>query len=272
MYFGSGENYSSPADENSDAVFAADANTGGKIWQTQLTAGDAWNVGCMMGNANCPVENGPDLDLSAAPLLITAADDRSILVVGQKSGVTFGIDVDDGSIRWSQRLGHGGTQGGVHFGMSAIDDRVFVPIVDMEDTHDARTYDKSQYGAGLHAINAWTGAIQWRAIANNQCKGRQYCDPGISAAATATDGVVFAGHLDGWLRAYGADTGNILWEFDTTKEVSTISGEVARGGSMSGPGVAIADGHVVVNSGYGLYFHMPGNVLLVFAKDHEASR
>jgi hypothetical protein len=25
------------------------------------------------------------------------------------------------------------------------------------------------------------------------------------------------------------------------------------------------DGYLVVNSGYGLYFHMPGNVMLVFA-------
>jgi polyvinyl alcohol dehydrogenase (cytochrome) len=34
---------------------------------------------------------------------------------------------------------------------------------------------------------------------------------------------------------------------------------------MSGPGAAVADGYVVVNSGYGLYYHMPGNLLLVFS-------
>jgi polyvinyl alcohol dehydrogenase (cytochrome) len=33
---------------------------------------------------------------------------------------------------------------------------------------------------------------------------------------------------------------------------------------MSGPGAAVANGHVVVNSGYGLYYHMPGNLLMVF--------
>jgi polyvinyl alcohol dehydrogenase (cytochrome) len=33
---------------------------------------------------------------------------------------------------------------------------------------------------------------------------------------------------------------------------------------MSGPGAAISNGHVVVNSGYGLYYHMPGNLLMVF--------
>ncbi len=41
VYFGSGENYSTPADGNSDAVFAVDAKTGKRLWTTQLTAGDA---------------------------------------------------------------------------------------------------------------------------------------------------------------------------------------------------------------------------------------
>ena len=44
------------------------------------------------------------------------------------------------------------------------------------------------------------------------------------------------------------------------------TGVKARGGGMSGPGPAVYNGHVIVNSGYGLYFHMPGNVMLVFAK------
>lgn len=35
---------------------------------------------------------------------------------------------------------------------------------------------------------------------------------------------------------------------------------------MSGPGAAVYGRHVIVNSGYGLYYHMPGNVLLVFEK------
>jgi polyvinyl alcohol dehydrogenase (cytochrome) len=269
VYVGSGENYSSPADENSDAVFALDAATGEKIWQTQFTVGDAWNVGCMMGNENCPEENGPDLDLSAAPLIVSVAENRDMLVIGQKSGVAYGLNIDNGDIVWERRLGHGGTQGGVHFGMTTIGDKVFVPIVDMQNTYDARVYDTSQYGAGIHAVSASTGEILWRQIADNVCDGRQFCDPGISAAATSIPGVVFAGHLDGRFRAYDADTGDVMWSFDTAQPIETISGETATGGSMSGPGAAVAGGHVVINSGYGLYYHMPGNVLLVFAADQS---
>ena len=36
------------------------------------------------------------------------------------------------------------------------------------------------------------------------------------------------------------------------------------GAHSGGPGPVVRDGYVAVNSGYGMYFHMPGNVLLVF--------
>jgi polyvinyl alcohol dehydrogenase (cytochrome) len=38
---------------------------------------------------------------------------------------------------------------------------------------------------------------------------------------------------------------------------------------MSGAGPAIVDGHVVINSGYGLYNHEPGNLLMVFAAPEQ---
>jgi polyvinyl alcohol dehydrogenase (cytochrome) len=264
LYFGSGENYSSPADGNSDAVIAVDARTGKRRWTAQLTAGDAWNVGCMMRNPNCPKENGPDLDVAASPLLIQLGG-KDVIVAGQKSGVAHGIDPSTGKILWRTRLGHGGTQGGVHFGMSAEGNRVFVPINDMADTRDGRKYDARIRGAGLHAVDAATGRVLWRALAADKCAGKQFCDPGISAAVTSIPGVVFAGHLDGQFRAYDSRTGKVLWGYDTTQPVKTITGATGKGGGMSGPGAAVADGHVVVNSGYGLYYHMPGNLLLVFS-------
>ena len=264
LYFGSGENYSSPADENSDALFAIDAGTGAKIWQIQFTKNDAWNVGCMLGNENCPEENGPDLDLAASPLIVPLPGGGDIIVAGQKSGVTYGIDPETGEKLWERRLGHGGTQGGVHFGMSNEGSTVYVPIVDMDDTYDGREYDPAESGAGIHAIDAATGRVLWRHKADDICGGEQYCDPGISAASTAVPGAVLAGHLDGRFRAYAKDSGRVLWSYDTRMPVETLSGEQASGGAMSGPGAAVSDGYVVVNSGYGLYYHMPGNVLLVF--------
>ncbi len=266
LYFGSGENYSSPADENSDALFAVDANSGKRIWQLQFTKNDAWNVGCMMGNENCPKEQGPDLDLASSPLLVPLPNGKDIIVVGQKSGVTYGVDPEKGAIVWERRLGHGGTQGGVHFGMSREGTIIYVPIVDMDDTYDGRKYDPRQNGAGVHAIDAATGKLLWSNKTTDICKGEKYCDPGASSASTAIPGAVLAGHLDGWMRAYDQRTGKVIWEYNTRQQVMTVSGLKASGGAMSGPGPAVYNGHVIFNSGYGLYYHMPGNVLLVFSK------
>lgn len=267
VYFGSGENYASPADGNSDALFAVDATTGVRVWVRQLTAMDAWNVGCMIsGNPNCPKENGPDFDIASSPLLIDLGKDKDIIVAGQKSGYVFGIDPTTGAVVWKQRLGHGGTQGGVHFGMSAEGTTVYVPIVDMADTFDNRTYDVSVNGAGIHALDAATGNILWRHKTPNICDGQLYCDPGVSAATTAIPGAVMAGHLDGWFRVYDKNDGKILWSYDTRQAVKTITGTTTTGGSMSGPGSVAYNGYLIFNSGYGMYFHMAGNALLVFEK------
>jgi len=120
---------------------------------------------------------------------------------------------------------------------------------------------------GLYALDAFTGEVLWSAPANNVCGDRKDCDPGISQAITAIPGLVFAGHMDGRLRAYDSATGQVLWEVDTDHEWDTLSGETAHGGSFGGgSGPMVVNGRVYANSGYGLYFHMPGNVLLVFGR------
>jgi polyvinyl alcohol dehydrogenase (cytochrome) len=92
-----------------------------------------------------------------------------------------------------------------------------------------------------------------------------FCDPGISAAITATPEVVYAGHMDGYFRAYDANSGKVLFDFDSKRDIVGVNGVSGRGGSFGGAGPAVRNGWVVVNSGYGLYFHMPGNLLLAFA-------
>jgi polyvinyl alcohol dehydrogenase (cytochrome) len=80
-------------------------------------------------------------------------------------------------------------------------------------------------------------------------------------------GIVFSGSLDGHLRAYSTETGDVLWDVDTAREFTTVNGKPARGGSMDGAGPAVVDGMVFVNSGYGQWGGIPGNVLLVFSLD-----
>jgi polyvinyl alcohol dehydrogenase (cytochrome) len=266
LYVGTGDNFSSPANDTSDAVLAFRLSDGGLVWSFQANAGDAWNVGCMIAadHPNCPVENGPDVDFGAGIMLVPLPSGHDLIVAGQKNGWLFGLDPDErGRVVWKTRIGRGGIQGGIHFGMAADGTRIYAGISDMKDEHTGRT-SKETPRPGINAIDAATGKILWTTPANDVCAGRQFCDSGISAAVTAIPGAVFAGHMDGRFRAYDGATGAVLKEFDTTQNVRTTSGTTAHGGSFGGPGAAVRDGYVVVNSGYGIYFHMPGNVLLAY--------
>ncbi len=268
IYFGSGENYSSPADGNSDAVIAVDMTTGERVWQRQSTSGDAWNVACMMAdNPNCPPERGPDFDHGSSILLVDLPDGSEVLAAGHKNGTVFALDPDDGGkVLWSVKVGRGSIQGGVHFGMAAADGIVYAPINDMNDTRNGDFLDPALARPGVHAIDMVEQAVVWQHVQEDLCgEEREFCDPGVSAPLTAGPGVVFAGHLDGYLRAYDQTSGEVLWSYDTTAEHTGTNGITGRGGSMSGAGPTVAAGHLIVNSGYGLYFHEPGNLFLVFA-------
>lgn len=267
VYLGSGENYQSPADGNSDALIAVDARSGARRWTFQLTAGDAWNVACMLEDrSNCPVPMGPDFDIGASPILVTMKDGSDIVVVGQKSGMIYGVDPVTGKPKWSQRAGRGGIQGGIHFGMAAYDGVIYVGINDVQMRSDGSKIE-GKGEPGLVALDARTGRILWRIVDQGQCLGKRSCGPGISAAVTAIPDVVFAGYLDGTLRAHDSTNGRFLWQAGTAREFQTVNATPAHGGSLGGPGVAVGNGYVITNSGYGFSDHMPGNALLVFSVD-----
>jgi polyvinyl alcohol dehydrogenase (cytochrome) len=268
IYVGTGENYSSPPDGNSDAVLAIDMATGARVWTRQSTSGDAWNVACMMANnPNCPPEDGPDFDHGSSILIVELERDKDILLAGHKNGTVYALDPDNkAEVRWTTDVGRGSIQGGIHFGMSAADTQLYVPINDMNNTRNGDYLDPEQARPGIHSIDANTGKLLWSNVQSNVCFDTdEFCDPGISSPVTSIPGAVFAGHLDGFVRAYGSENGELLWEFDTRPERVGVNGVTGYGGSMSGAGPAIVDGHVVINSGYGLYNHEPGNLLMVFA-------
>ncbi len=97
LIFGTGENYSSPADQNSDAVIAVRLDTGERLWSRQTFPDDAWNVACMMvDNPNCPEEDGPDYDQASSPLLVDIGDGKTVVVDVQTDGRVFALDCEPG--------------------------------------------------------------------------------------------------------------------------------------------------------------------------------
>ena len=263
LYVGTGENMSSPATETSDAIFAIDLSDGTVNWVFQATANDVWNTACdTVTDHSCPPEAGPDFDFGSAPLLTRASDGRDLVVAGQKSGVVHALNPDTGAVAWQRRVGRGGIQGGVHFGIAAAHGKVFVPISDMAD---GRTYDHPDR-PGVHALNAATGETLWYAEWPDRCDGRSFCHPGVSQAITVISNMVVAGGMDGIARAFSESDGRLLWELDTTQPFETVSGDTTRGGSFGGAAAPVAfDGTLILSSGYGIYNHMPGNLLVTFS-------
>lgn len=263
MYVATGDNYSSPATELSDAIVALDLTTGAIKWHYQALAGDAWNGSCEeVHSPNCPADSGPDADFGAGTVLAKGANGRDYVIAGQKSGWAYGIDPDTGALAWMQRVGRGGIVGGIHFGLAAADGKAFIPV---SDVPDGRKHDMDAQ-PGIYALDVATGAFVWRApSAPDICNGRTFCHPGYGGSLTTTNGLVLAGANDGYLRIYDAGDGKLLWETDTTRNYVTVDGSTAHGGSIGGGTAPIAyKGMLIANSGYGFAGKMPGNVLLVF--------
>ena len=276
MYVTTGDNYSDPASLTSDAVVAFDLRTGEFLWAKQFTAGDAWNVGCeQTDDTNCPQARGPDLDFASSPILRILPDGRRVILAGQKSGVMHAIDPDrKGEILWQQRVGKGGLIGGIQWGSAADAKQVYVALSDIgvttvpdSDIGFDTTLDSS-VGGGMFAYDIETGERKWY-IPPPGCGDRKQCSPAQSAAVSAMPGVVFSGSIDGHLRGYATNSGEVMWDYNADQEYESTNGVKTRGGSFDGPGPTIVDGMVYVNSGYGFQGGMGGNALIAFSVDGE---
>ena len=273
LYVTTGDNYSSPATDLSDAVVALDLANGRVVWSQQVTKGDAYNGGCGGGTANCPADKGPDFDFGSPAILTKRPDGRDVLVAGQKSGIVFAFDPDaDGRILWQTRIGRGGTGGGIQWGMSSDGRNVYAAVADPGRTRQNNPLDPRRYaldpntGGGVTALRLADGSRQWFSEPI-PCPARAPvgCSPAQPAAVTAIPGVVFAAAYDGHLRAHSAENGRVLWDFDTMRDFQTVNGVKANGGSIDGPGAVVAGGMVFISSGYPRNGGVSGNVLLAFA-------
>ncbi len=137
--------------------------------------------------------------------------------------------------------------------------------MDPKSTKGYRLVLDPQKGGGLYALDPRTGKIAWSEPARPCDPSRTGCSPAQSAAVTAIPCVVFSGSLDGHLRAYAASSGTVLWDMDTARNFSAVNGKPASGGSMDVAGPAVVGGMIFVNSGYGQWGGIPGNVLLAFS-------
>ena len=183
LYVGTGENYSSPANDKSDAIIALKLETGAVQWIQQTVPGDAWNAACGRNELpNCPEEDGPDFDFGAPPILSKLPNGKDIILAGQKSGMLYAMDPDDdGRILWETRAGMGGFNGGVHWGMATDGETLFVGIADTP----GNKFAVGPARQGMHTFDPATGGALWSKFEPNVCEEMEHkCMTALSAPPT----------------------------------------------------------------------------------------
>jgi len=292
IYFGTGENLSSPATDTSDAIIALDMDTGELAWKFQALAGDVWNAACLNGGPNCPDNAGGDFDFGASVILAELPDGGELLLAGQKSGDVYALN-PQGELVWRQQVSNAGigpnlhqttTNGGVHWGMALSGQRLLVAAADPERV-------RPQYipKPGLHALNLADGDILWFQPVTRGCEIAEEHKPkiglenmragktieladqyrcsyyyGLSAAVLATGELVFSAGLDGRIRAFDIASGDVLWQAETAVPIAADNGISGHGGAIDVSGQVMADGWLYVQSGYSMFGQLPGNVLLAY--------
>ncbi len=246
LFIGTGNNYTAPAavetcqdatptancaaaDDFFDTALALDLKTGQVKWAKRLQGFDTWTVACLTPTgpkANCPVPTSPDFDLGGSgPNLV-----GNIVGFGQKSGIFWALNPDNGDIVWSTPVGPGASLGGIEWGTATDGQRIYVAIANSDHLPYTLVPSGQQITWGAwSALDVATGKILW-----------QTADPTADTidrgSVSVANGVMYAGSNSGQMYALDAGTGTILWNF-------------ASGGTVI-DGPSIVDGTLYWGSGY----------------------
>jgi polyvinyl alcohol dehydrogenase (cytochrome) len=246
LFIGTGNNYTTPADVTAcqnatptancaapddffDTALSLDLKTGQIKWAKKLQSFDTWTVACLRpsgSNPNCPVPTSQDFDLGGAgPNLV-----GNIVGFGQKSGIYWGLNPDNGNIVWSTPVGPGSSLGGIEWGTATDGERIYVAIANEDHLPYTLVPSGQQIAWGSwSALDVASGKILW-----------QTADPTAGTIDTGSvsvaNDVMYAGSYSGQMYALDTRTGNILWNF-------------ASGGTVI-DGPSIVNGVVYWGSGY----------------------
>jgi len=250
LFVGTGNNYTAPADVEAcqkatptancaaaddffDTALALDLKSGQVKWAKRLQGIDTFTATCGFGagrppsgNQNCPVPSSPDFDFGGAgPNLL-----GNIVGFGQKSGIYWALNPDNGNIVWARLVGPGSSLGGIEWGTATDGQRIYVAIANRFNVPYTLVPSGQQITWGSwSALDVANGNILW-----------QTADPTAGTIDTGSvsvaNGVMYAGSFSGQMYALDTTTGKILWNF-------------ASGGSVI-DGPSIVDGTLYWGSGY----------------------
>ena len=143
--------------------------------------------------------------------------------------------------------GLGSALGGIHWGMAIDNKRVYAAVTDIRIKQFANItlgdlfalttiFGKAMYAApgatpGIYALDLLTGNLVWERHDKHDFQGTAY-DNIYSAALSVTNDVLFAGSLNGELKALRTSNGDQLWSFNTATPVVDVNGVSGNGGTM----------------------------------------
>ena len=238
------------------SVIAYDLKTGKRAWQQAfLPEPKERKRICDTRETDC--RNFFSMGTSA--LLHSLSPEKDILVVGQKSGLVYGLDPDaGGKVLWTIQVAEGGDLGGVMYSLASNGKNIFVPIADVDSPAEP-----SLTGSTV-ALDPANGDIVWRSdTPKPACNwDDKTCIAGQVAGVTVVSDMLFSGFWDGYLRIYAANDGRLLRAIDTAREYKAVNG-VASGGQVSGYPVTVAKDAIYITSGSSSVVKS-GNALLVY--------
>ncbi len=235
-----------PPNDYFDSALSLNLQTGQVNWSHKVEGWDAWNFACVLGQGKswCPSIAGDDYDFSGSGPNLFQIGGRTLVGLGQKSGVYWALDASTGNIVWDRLVGAGGIQGGIQWGTAYDGTRIYVPIGDVLYSAYQLPSGQTDHAGSWAALDPATGRIIW-----------QVPDPHGSAdlsPPTEANGVLYVGST-AWfgdkMFALNAATGKVLWGYGS------------NGSLWAGP--AVANGTVYWGSGY--YQALPSNKFYAFS-------
>lgn len=214
-----------------DSVLALDSKTGAIKWADRVEGYDAWQVACLFVLPACPSPSGPDYDFGAGPNLFTArinGKKHDVLGIGQKSGIYWALNPDNGNLFWNTSVGPGSFLGGIEWGTATDGHRVYVPLSNAEQgTYTLQPSGISANGGSWSALDPATGKFVWQTATPGTCDGILGTTGGCMALGpeSVANGVLYVGSMDtnaGNPTMFGlnAETGQILWSFAAGSSVN----------------------------------------------------
>lgn len=238
------------------SIVAFDLKTGVPVWSYRVLGQDAWQRACgsttvswCFPASDNPLNGGDIWDFGGSgPNVFQIGhgnQKRTVVGVGEKSGVYIVFDAKTGEFIWNTLVGPGGDMGGIEWGTAYDGNHIYVSITNQHHypyqlTENGVLTSTTVTGGSWAALDPETGEIIWQ-TADPQTEVVNGKTVGVwdLAPVSSANGVVYAASMaKGGNQFYALDgsTGKILWAWPAGSSVN------------SGP--AIVNGSVYWGSGY----------------------